>query len=128
MYRIEEFDAKDNFDILAISEDEWKIPISSIIYNMSKNSVEKILVLRENEKIIGFIYMFVLPNKLLIPEFMYIKKEHRKRGHGSKLLKEAEKRSGCEISQIFFDKGLSKYYTEKGYKIGENLRVAIKEL
>ncbi len=127
---IDEFNILDSFELNNISNDDWKDNIDSIVYNFiySKNDIEKILVLKVNNRIVGFIYMYVISNKLLIPEFMYIKKEYRKKGYGSKLLKEAEIRSGCQTSQIFFNKALSTYYEKEGYTLGENLVVGIKNL
>ena len=77
--------------------------------------------------IIGFIYGFVLPNKTLLPQYLYVDAEYRGNKIGNRLLETLEKDSECSCSLAYFEKGLSNYYEKQGYTIGNNV-VALKEL
>ena len=81
-----------------------------------------------NSNIIGFIYGFVLPNRLLIPEYVYVKPNYRKNGIAKNLLLMLEKESKCDVSMIFYNKVLREHYCKLGYTVGEKLEVAMKEL
>ena len=77
--------------------------------------------------IVGFIYGFVLPNKSLLPQYLYVDPTYRKRGIGRKLLEALEINSGCVSSIAYFEKSLSQYYNKQGYIVGDAV-VALKEL
>lgn len=76
---------------------------------------------------VGFIYGFVLPNKALLPQYLYVDPQYRKQGIGQKLLAALETQSGCTTSIAYFEKSLSDYYMKQGYIIGDAV-VALKEL
>ena len=90
--------------------------------------VEKCYTAVYGDTILGFIYGFVLPNRLLIPEFVYVKPDYRKKGIAKELLVKLEKESACETSMIFYNKELRGHYQRLGYTVGDNLEVALKEL
>ena len=77
---------------------------------------------------VGFIYGFVLPNKILLPQWLYVLPQVRKCGIGTALLKELEEKSKCTASMIFYNKDLHNYYSELGYETGSNLETAIKTI
>ena len=77
--------------------------------------------------IVGFIYGFVLPNKTLLPQYLYVDTNYRGQKIGKRLLETFEKESKCTCSIAYFEKGLCKYYSEQGYIIGNSV-VALKEL
>lgn len=81
----------------------------------------------ENNMIVGFIYGFALPNKTLLPQYLYVDTEFRGRQIGKLLLEALEKESACTCSIAYFEKGLSNYYANQGYNIGDSI-VALKEL
>jgi len=128
---IREYEKKDWYGLLNISEDEWKTEILNFGYSMIKEydgQTIKMLLAFSGKVLVGFIYGFVLPNKVLIPEFMYVKPEYRKNGIAHKLLSELEKLSECAASLIFYNKILHGFYQKQGYQAGENLEVALKNL
>ncbi len=90
--------------------------------------VIRMLLAFSDTDLVGFIYGFVLPNKLLIPELMYVKPQYRKTGIAHKLLSELERNSTCTTSMIFYNKTLHDFYRTQGYQVGENLEAAIKSL
>lgn len=77
--------------------------------------------------IVGFIYGFVLPNKTLLPQYLYVDTNYRGHKIGKCLLETFEKESKCTCSIAYFEKGLCKYYSDQGYIIGNSL-VALKDL
>ena len=89
---------------------------------------EKCYIAEFNGSILGFVYGFVLPNKLLIPEYVYVKPNYRKNGIAKNLLLMLEKESKCDVSMIFYNKVLREHYCKLGYTVGEKLEVAMKEL
>lgn len=118
----------DSVSLQTLSDDEWKQIIISLVLEMNiDNPVEKCLVAEINGDIVGFIYGFILPNRTLIPEFMYIKPNHRKNGIGSALIKQLEIHSNCIASMVFYNKSLNEYYQKRGYQSG-NLEVAMKTI
>lgn len=90
--------------------------------------IEKCYVAEFDGNILGFIYGYALPSRLLIPEFIYVKPNYRKNGIAKNLLFMLEKESKCNLSMIFYNKTLREHYCNLGYNIGDNLEVAIKEL
>ena len=126
---IRDYKTSDCFSLLSLSEDAWKSQIIATTMSIKENSeVERCLVAESDGVIVGFIYGCVLPNKTLIPEFMYVKPCSRKRGFGVELVKQLEMRSNCTASMIFYNKTLHDYYEKQGYQAGDNLEVAMKEI
>ena len=113
-----------------LPDDNWKstsIMLAHLLLN-DDNTVERCYIALENTTMIGFIYGFVLPNKTLILELMYVKPEYRHHGIGSSLLAMLEQESGCIASMVFYNKSLHNYYQKLGYSTGDNLETAIKTL
>ena len=120
----------DVFDLACLANDEWAQKLSMLAPSFAKcdGKIERCYVAEEADEIIGFIYGFVLPNGLLLPEMLYVCSEYRKSGIGTQLLAHLEKESGCSSSMIFYNKTLHDYYAKRGYIVGENLETAMKEL
>jgi len=78
-------------------------------------------------KTVGFVYGFVLPNRLLLPQYMYLEPKFRGNYLGQALLEALEKDSGCVQAIIYFESPLSEYYQRQGYEVG-NAVVAMKAL
>lgn len=116
--------------LLLISDDEWKgIVITAIKDIMQRQSdIELCLVAEVDDCLIGFVYGYILPNNVLIPEFLYVQNKYRKNGIGKRLLEELEFQSGCVSSMIFYNKNLHNYYKKQGYMAGNNLEIAMKDL
>lgn len=126
---IRDFQKADRFSLMALSDDEWQQQITLLFLKINiDNPIEKCLVAEVNGNIVGFIYGFILPNKTLIPEFMYIKPHYRKNGIGSALIRQLEIHSNCTVSMIFYNKSLHEYYQKRGYQSGDNLEVAMKKI
>lgn len=89
--------------------------------------IEKCYLAFNDNILVGFIYGFVLPNKTLLPQWLYVLPPYRKHGIGTALLKELEEKSNCTASMIFYNKDLHNYYSNMGYETGNNLETAIKE-
>ena len=124
---IRDYNRHDSSALMSISCDEWKPAIISVVKSMQEtNSIEKCLVAEADGEIVGFIYGFALPNKTLIPEFMYVMPSSRKKGVGAALIKHLESTSGCASSMIYYTKSLHCFYERQGYEAGENLEVAVK--
>ena len=126
---IRDYKKEDRFSLMTLSDDEWnKTVIGAALSINIDNNVEKCMVAEDGKTIIGFIYGFVLPNKTLIPEFMYVVPNARKSGVGAALIKRLELTSGCTTSMIFYNKSLHCFYEHQGYLAGKNLEVAMKEI
>ena len=80
-----------------------------------------------DDLMVGFVYGLILPNKTLLPQYLYVDINYRGQKIGKKLLKKLEKESGAICSMAYFEKGLRKYYSDQGYMIGD-LLVALKYL
>ena len=112
-----------------LPSDEWTPQVIITARALNENSkIEKCLIAESDGKIVGFIYGFVLPNKTLIPEFLYVTPNERKTGIGTELIKQLEIKSNCTASMIFYNKSLHNYYEKQGYQAGDNLEVAMKEI
>lgn len=129
---IREYTKEDFPKLLLLSDDEWStVHIGTA--SMLKQSDDKIsrcyLAMDEDDqKVVGYIYGFVLPNKTLIPEFLYVLPEYRRKGIGKKLIQSLEDNSGCTASMIFYNKSLHDYYQKQEYITGDDLEIAMKEL
>ncbi len=120
----------DFLDLAMLADDEWKPKIRTLALSLMKcdGNIERCYVAEDDGQIVGFIYGFVLPNKMLLPEMLYVRTEHRKAGIGTLLIQHLEKDSGCTCSMIFYNKSLHDFYSRRGYLTGENLETAIKSL
>lgn len=85
-------------------------------------------IAENNGFLVGFNVGIVLPNRILLPEGMYVAPSYR--GYGiAKMLSEAlETASECEVSMAYYNKDLAPYYASQGYISGNNIVVGIKEL
>lgn len=120
-------------DLLALAslaDDEWEQKLSILAPSFAKcnGKIERCYVAVDSDHLLGFIYGFVLPNGLLLPEMLYVGSEYRKKGIGTKLLEYLESKSGCTSSMIFYNNTLHDYYAKRGYQVGENLETAMKNL
>lgn len=128
---IREYVKQDWINLLSISDDKWAQSIRPLCFSLMREydgKVLKTLLALCDGTLVGFIYGFVLPNKTLLPEFMYLKPEYRHQGIAQVLLEELEKQSGCTASMIFYHNSLHDFYQRQGYQSGDNLEVAMKEL
>lgn len=128
---IREYTKQDWLNFITISNDEWAQTINQLGISMMKEydgKVLKMFLAFDDASLIGFIYGFILPNRTLIPEFMYIEPQYRHNGIAQQLLAELEKQSGCTASMIFYHKSLHGFYQKQGYETGENLEVAMKTI
>ena len=120
----------DALKLASIDDDDWKALLSigtpSFIECDWKRDCCYVAEIESN--LVGFIYGFLLPNGTLIPEMIYVHPDYRTMGIGTMLLEYLEKESGCTHSMIFYNKSLRNYYKKRGYSVGENLEVALKEL
>ena len=116
---------------MASDEKEWAVTIMQNAYSMPPEhdgSIMQAYVAEDGDELVGFVFGFALPNKLLIPELMYVKPSHRRNGISKKLLKALEENSGCTMSQIFYNKSLHDCYAKQGYHSDNGLEAAYKIL
>lgn len=116
---------------MAKDDDGWADTIRHNIYSMpydQDGSLMQAYVAADDDELVGFVFGFALPNKLLIPELMYVKPSHRRKGISKKLLRTLEENSGCTMSQIFYNKSLHDCYAKQGYCSEDNLEAAYKVL
>ena len=127
---IREFQKDDALSIAFISCDEWANKIFSLTSSLKyyDGQIVRCFVDDGIDGIVGFIYGYILPDKLLIPEFLYVIPEYRKKGIAAQLLNTLEKESNCTASMIFYNKSLRNHYEKQGYQVGDNLEVAMKQL
>ena len=128
---IREFTTDDFIDLATITDDEWSTTIIAIAKDLKlnyDNNITKVLLTYDDKELIGFIYGFILPNHMLIPEYMYVVQQFRKHGIAHTLLSSLEKKSGCTYSMIFYNKELHDFYHKQGYQTGDHLETAIKQL
>ena len=120
----------DVFSLACLANDEWASKLSMLAPSFTKcdGKIERCYVAEKPNELIWFIYGFVLPNGLLLPEMLYVRSEYRKAGIGTQLLEYLEKESGCTSSMIFYNTTLHDYYAKRGYIVGENLETAMKSL
>lgn len=118
---------EDASSLFNLSTDEWRFNHILISKSLQHSYNDEIcFVALSEEKIVGYVDGFVLPNKTLIPHFLYVIPEYRNGGIGQELLKKLEEESGCQCSMIYYNKALHNYYENQGYSSGDNLEVAIK--
>lgn len=130
MIEFKKYEPKYFYELCLLSDDEWKENIYIIANSLkvSDSTIENCWLAFDNQKIIGFVYGFILPNRTLLPEFLYVTPEYRNNGIGVALMKKLEEESGCTASMIFYNTALHDYYQKQNYLSGDNLEVAIKTL
>lgn len=127
--KIRKYEKSDCLKFQELSSDDWNVAIKQIAVSLLKsNDVEICHCAELGNSLIGFIYGFILPKGTLIPEFIYVKDEHRNKGYAKQLLKTMEEESGCSVYMVFYNKELHNFYQNQEYKTGENLEVAMKNL
>ena len=80
-----DFKKTDILDLFEISNDEWSEKIRELTLSLLKeydNKIIKVILASNNDIPIGFIYGFILPNRTVIPEFLYVKPEFRNKKIG----------------------------------------------
>lgn len=80
----------------------------------------------------GEVVGFVCGEKTLLSGYMLyageVKTEHRKKGIFSSLLSEFEKQCAGDFITIYHNELLDAFYEKRGYMVGKNLNVSIKEI
>lgn len=124
------FDKGDYLNLATLSDDQWKVSHFGFAESMMKASgnIEHCILALDGARIVGYIYGFALPNKTLIPEFLYVLPAYRKNGIGKMLVEKLESSTDCTASMIFYHKSLRDYYSKMGYQVGDALEVAMKEI
>ena len=128
--QLRKFDKGDFLDLATLSDDEWKPSHFGVATSMTKatGDVEHCILALDETQVVGYIYGFALPNKTLIPEFLYVLPTYRKQGIGKMLVEKLESSTDCTTSMIFYNKSLHDYYCNMGYQAGDALEVAMKEI
>ena len=113
---IREYSKEDYPRLWLLTDDEWRSVHVSVVSSLKDydDNITKTFLAIDNDIIVGYIYGFVLPNKTLIPEFLYVIPEHRQKGIGKKLLQHLEYNTDCTASMIFYNKFLHDYYQKQG--------------
>ena len=127
---LRKFEKSDFLNLASISNDVWKPVHCGLAESMlnATGEVEQCVLALDGTEIIGYIYGFALPNKKLIPEFLYVLPAYRGGGIGKMLVKELESSTDCTASMIYYNKSLHNYYSEMGYQVGDAVEVAMKEI
>ena len=127
---LRKFEKSDFLNLASISNDKWEPVHCGLATSMlnATGEVEQCVLALDDTKIIGYIYGYALPNKNLIPEFLYVLPAYRGGGIGKMLVEELESSTDCTASIIYYNKSLHNYYSEMGYRVGDALEVAIKEI
>lgn len=127
---LRKFEKGDYLNLATLSDDQWKELHFKIATSMMKatENIEHCILALDSAKIVGYIYGFALPNKTLIPEFLYVLPAYRKNGIGKMLVEKLESSTNCISSMIFYHKSLRDYYCRMGYQVGDALEVAIKDI
>ena len=126
---IREYSKNDMFHLALVCDDEWSKDVTKIAISLKKyveGGIERCYLAEENNSILGFIYGYALPNGLLLPQFLYIKPDYRKKGIGTKLLAYFEENSECSSSLIYYNQSLHNYYANRGYSTQAKLDTALK--
>lgn len=121
---------EDIFEVAKNANDEWGRNILEIAKYLNKenNDYERCYVAEKLNKIIGLVYGYILPNRLLFPVFLYVSYDNRKIGVGKRLLEYFEKETKSDTSIIFYHKSLHDFYKGCGYCAGDDIETAIKVL
>ena len=71
---LRKFEKGDYLNLATLSDDQWKELHFKIATSMMKatENIEHCILALDSAKIVGYIYGFALPNKTLIPEFLYV--------------------------------------------------------
>lgn len=124
------FEKGDFMDLATIADDEWQSNHRSVAEAMMRTSgnIEHCVLAFDNDTPVGYVYGFALPNRTLIPEFLYVKVSHRKNGIAKVLIETLERTTGCTASMVFYNRALHNFYSHLGYYAGKQIEVAVKEL
>ena len=97
---IREFRKDDAIPLAFISSDDWAEKITFLAASLKNYDGQSVrcFVADGNDGIVGFIYGYILPDKLLIPEFLYVIPKYRKNGIAAQLLNALEKRKVTQKS------------------------------
>ena len=129
---IRKYRDEDTKALLWLCSDEWAETIAATAAQLKKcydgKTVRCYIAETTDDMIVGFVYGFVLPSDVLIPEFLYVDPEYRRTGIGSRLMGLLERESGCTSAMVFYNKSLHGYYGRRGYMTGENIETAMKDL
>ena len=128
-YTIRHYEKSDYINLGTLSNDEYEynhILIAKSLKN-SNDTYEKCFVAIVDNEIVAYIYGYVVPAKLAIPQFLYVKKTQRGKGIGAALLNHFECVAGTPSSLIYYRNELHDYYTKQGYVAG-TLEVAMKQI
>lgn len=83
---IRNYKKADYLPIMMLDDDKWKEQLlsigSSLMHSDDDTDVLIFLLAEIKDSIVGFVYGFKLPNRMLIPEFLYVKPEYRHQGIG----------------------------------------------
>ena len=111
------------------NDDEYKSQHLPIALSLQKadERTERCFVATVDNKIVGYIYGYIVPGRVTLPQFLYVKNENRRGGIGAALLKRFEDESQTPCSLIYYRKDLHDYYTRQGYEAGVT-EVAMKHL
>lgn len=106
--KLRDFEKKDYLNLATLSDDHWKASHFGVAESMMKASgnIEHCILAMDGARIVGYIYGFALPNKTLIPEFLYVLPTCRKNGIGKMLVEKMESSTDCTVSMIFYEKNL----------------------
>ena len=99
---LRKFEKGDYLNLATLSDDQWKELHFKIATSMMKatENIEHCILALDDAKIVGYIYGFALPNKTLIPEFLYVLPAYRKNGIGKMLVEKLESSTNCISSMI----------------------------
>lgn len=128
-YTIRHYEKSDYIFLGTLSDDEYKGYHVSIAKSMQQanDTYEKCFVATVNNEIVAYIYGFVVPTKVTLPQFLYVKATQRGKGIGAVLLNHFECVAGTPCSLIYYRNELHDYYTKQGYEAGTT-EVAMKQI
>lgn len=129
MVEYREYGGSDFLPLCSLSDDEWRSAHMRIGRSLLKpNQVEACYIAMDEGRLVGYIYGFILPNRTLIVDFLYVLPAYRRRGIASGLLRMLEDTACCDASLVFYNKSLHGFYAGHGYQTGDNLEAAVKEI
>lgn len=125
------YDESNFFDFYELSnesEDYAKLIADTLGYiEKYKEYRDNCYVAYHKDKLVGFIYGCVLCDTLY-PQFLYVKKDYRKKGIGKKLMNKLEQGVKDVEVIIYYHNTLSDFYKKQGYEVSKELEVAIKHI
>ena len=90
------------------NDDEYKSQHLPIALSLQKadERTERCFVATVDNKIVGYIYGYIVPGRVTLPQFLYVKNENRRGGIGAALLKRFEDESQTPCSLIYYNFGV----------------------